>query len=139
MSMAEILRAVRALPQSEKVELVRLLLNDLAGEELLSGVRQGQEFPIYTSQFAPGAAAQLARALTGGEETIMGKNAYFISSENTEDRFDEVNSLEEAIRIARAVARESQTGDPISIEHRGRVIRQLVLMPDGRISEEEIR
>jgi hypothetical protein len=69
----------------------------------------------------------------------MKLNAFCIISETTEDRFDEVDSLEEAIRIARAVARESQAGDPVSIEHRGRVIRQLVLMPDGRVAEEEIR
>lgn len=69
----------------------------------------------------------------------MKPNAYCIISETTEDRFDEVDSLEEAIRIARAVACESQAGDPVSIEHRGRVIRQLVLMPDGRVAEEEIR
>ena len=69
----------------------------------------------------------------------MNANAYCIISETTEDRFDEVDSLEEAIRVARAVARESQAGDPVSIEHRGRVIRQLVLLPDGSVSEEEIR
>jgi hypothetical protein len=69
----------------------------------------------------------------------MNPNAYCIISETTEDRFDEADSLEEAIRIARAVAREGQAGDPVSIEHRRRVIRQLVLMPDGIISEEEIR
>ena len=67
----------------------------------------------------------------------MNPNAYCIISETTEDRFDEVDSLEEAIRIARALARESQAGEPVSIEHQGRVIRQLVLMPDGRVSEEE--
>jgi hypothetical protein len=49
-----------------------------------------------------------------------------------------VDSLDEAIRIARGLARESQAGDPVSIEHWGRVIRQLMLMPDGRVSEEEI-
>jgi len=69
----------------------------------------------------------------------MNLNSYCIISETTEDRFDEVDSLDEAIRIARALARESQAGDPVSIEHRGRVIRQLVLMPDGRVSDEEIR
>ena len=69
----------------------------------------------------------------------MNPNAYCIISETTEDRFDEADTLEEAIRIARAVARDGQAGDPVSIEHRGRVIRQLVLLPDGMISEEEIR
>ena len=68
----------------------------------------------------------------------MNPNAYCIISETTEDRFDEADSLEEAIRIARALARESQAGDPVSIEHRGKVIRQLVLMPDGIVAEEDI-
>jgi len=77
--------------------------------------------------------------LTVREEADMNPNAYCIISETTEDRFDEADSLEEALRIARTLARESQAGDPVSIEHRGKVIRQLVLMPDGRISEEEIR
>jgi len=63
MSITEILPAVRALPRSEKFRLVRLLLDDLAGEELLSGLKQGQEFPIETPEFAPGAAAQLASFL----------------------------------------------------------------------------
>jgi DNA integrity scanning protein DisA with diadenylate cyclase activity len=67
----------------------------------------------------------------------MNPKAYCIISETTEDRFDETDSLEEAIRIARAVARKSQAGALISIEHRGRVIRQLVLLPDGRVAEEE--
>lgn len=68
----------------------------------------------------------------------MKAKAYSIISETTEDRFDEVDSLEEAIHIARTLASESQAGEPVSIEHRGRVIRQLMLMPDGRVSEEEI-
>lgn len=68
----------------------------------------------------------------------MKANAYCIISETTEDRFDEVDNLEEAIRIARAVARENQASEPVSIEHRGRVIRQLVLLPNGRVSEKEI-
>jgi hypothetical protein len=69
----------------------------------------------------------------------MNTKAYCIISETTEDRFDEVDNLEEAVRIARTLVRESQAGDPVSIEHRGRVIRQLVLLPDGSVSEEEIR
>jgi hypothetical protein len=69
----------------------------------------------------------------------MNPRAYCIINETTEDRFDETDSLEEAIRIARTVARESQTGQPVSIEHQGRVIRQLILTPDGNLSEEVIR
>jgi hypothetical protein len=69
----------------------------------------------------------------------MNSNAYCVISETTEDRFDEADSLEEAVRIARAVVREGPAGDPVSIEYRGRVIRQMVLLPDGRVAEEEIR
>jgi len=68
MSIAEIIPAVRALPRSEKFKLVRLLLDDLAGEEPLSMLKQGQEFPIYTPEFVPGAAAQLARLLEEQEK-----------------------------------------------------------------------
>ena len=63
MSIAEIIPAVRALPRSEKFRLAQLLLDDLAAEELLTGLQQGQECPIYTPEFAPGAAAQLATLL----------------------------------------------------------------------------
>jgi hypothetical protein len=63
MSIAEILPAVRALPHSEKLRLARLLLDDLTAEELLAMVKQGKEFPIYTPEFVPGAAAQLATLL----------------------------------------------------------------------------
>ncbi len=63
MSIVEILPAVRALSRNEKFRLARLLLDDLAGEELLSGIKQGQEFPLHTPEFAPGAAAQLATLL----------------------------------------------------------------------------
>jgi hypothetical protein len=61
MSITEIIPAVRALPRSEQFRLARLLLDELAGEELLSTLEQGQAFPMSTSEFAPGAAAQLAR------------------------------------------------------------------------------
>jgi hypothetical protein len=63
MSITEILPAVRALPRSDKFKLARLLLDDLAGEELLSSLKPGQEFPLYTPEVAPGAAAQLATLL----------------------------------------------------------------------------
>jgi uncharacterized iron-regulated protein len=64
--------------------------------------------------------------------------AYCIISETTEDRVNETDSPEEAIRIARSLVREGQAGEPVSIEHRGKGIRQLVLMPDGKVEEEVI-
>ena len=68
----------------------------------------------------------------------MISNAYCIISETTEGRLDETESFEEAIRIARSLVREGQAGEPVSIEQRGKVIRQLVLMPDGKVEEEAI-
>ena len=65
----------------------------------------------------------------------MLSDAYCIISETTEDRFDETDSLEEAIRIARCLARDGQAGESISIEHRGKVIRQWVRKPDGKVEE----
>jgi len=69
----------------------------------------------------------------------MRTHLYHVISETSEDRFGETDSFEEAVRIARSAAREGQAGDPVSIEHRGKVIRQLVLLPDGRVAEEDIR
>ena len=63
MSIAEIIRAVRALLRSEKFQIAQMLLDDLAKEELPAAFTEGHIFPIYTPEFAPDAAAQLARAL----------------------------------------------------------------------------
>jgi hypothetical protein len=41
-------------------------------------------------------------------------------------------------RIARSAAHEGQAGEPVSIEHRGKVVRQLVLGLDGKVQEETI-
>ena len=69
----------------------------------------------------------------------MTRGTYYIISETTEDRFDEVDSLDEALRIARDLVKESRAGDPVSIEHNGRVIRQFVLTPEGEVEEEAVR
>lgn len=66
----------------------------------------------------------------------MAQALYCIISETTEDRFGEVESLDEAVRIARTVVREGRPGDPISIEYDGKVIRQFVLTAEGRVEEE---
>jgi hypothetical protein len=60
---------------------------------------------------------------------------YYITSENTEDRFDSTDNLQEAIRIAREVAQQGQAGDPVCIEHKGKNIRQFVLMHNGKVEE----
>jgi len=68
----------------------------------------------------------------------MSQGLYYIVSETTEDHFDETSSLDEALRIARESARGGQAGDPVSIEHDGRVICQFVLTPEGEVEEESI-
>ena len=62
-SIAEIIPAIRALSRDEKFQLAQLLLEDLASEELPAMFKEGQVYPIYTPEYAPGAAAQLARVL----------------------------------------------------------------------------
>ncbi len=69
----------------------------------------------------------------------MTRGSYYIISETTEDRFDEADSLDEALRIARDVVKESQAGEPVLIEYHGRVIRQLVLTPEGEVEETPVR
>jgi hypothetical protein len=66
----------------------------------------------------------------------MGSKPYAIVSETTEDRFDEADTLEAAVRIARSLARD--TGEPVLVEHKGRVIRHLVRQPGGGVTEQEV-
>ena len=63
-------------------------------------------------------------------------NQFYITSENTEDRFDSTDNLQDAIRIAREMAQEAPAGELVCIEHQGKNIRQFVLMPNGKVKEE---
>ena len=63
LSIAEIIQAVHALLRSEKFQVAHMLLDDLAKEELLAAFTEGHVFPIYTPEYSPNAAAQLAEAL----------------------------------------------------------------------------
>ena len=63
---------------------------------------------------------------------------FYINSENTEDTFDSTDNLQDAIRIAREVAQQGEAGDPVCIEHKGKNIRQFVLMPNGEVAEEAL-
>jgi hypothetical protein len=67
MSIAEIIPAVQALSRDEKIQLAQMLLEDLGGKERLSTFKDGQIYPIYTPEYAPGAAAQLAKLLMEDE------------------------------------------------------------------------
>ena len=63
MLIAEIIPSVRGLSRGEKFQLAQILLQDLASEELPALFREGQVYPIYTPEYAPDAAAQLAQVL----------------------------------------------------------------------------
>jgi len=63
MSIADMIPAVRELSRSEKFQLARMLLEDLASEELPETFKEGHIYPIYTPEYAPNAAAQLAKLL----------------------------------------------------------------------------
>ncbi len=63
MSIAEIIPVVQTLSRGEKFHLAQLLLEDLAKEELPAVFKEGQIYPIYTPEYSPNAAAQLARLL----------------------------------------------------------------------------
>lgn len=63
MSIAEIMSAARELPVDEKRKLAQTLLEDLANGEPEAMFREGHVYHIYTPEFAPGTAAQLAELL----------------------------------------------------------------------------
>jgi hypothetical protein len=64
MSIAEIIPEALALSRSEKFQLARLLLDNLANEEPTFSV--GAIYPIHTPAYSPGAATQLAQILQEG-------------------------------------------------------------------------
>jgi hypothetical protein len=63
MSITEIIPAVRGLSRGEQFRLAQMLLEDLAREEQQPVFKEGQVYPIYTPEYAPHAAAQLAQLL----------------------------------------------------------------------------
>jgi len=63
MSITEIISAARALTKDERRKLAQTLLEDLANEEPETVFQDGHVFPIYTPEFAPNVASQLAQIL----------------------------------------------------------------------------
>jgi len=62
---------------------------------------------------------------------------YYVVNENTEDTFGPAEDLEGAVRLAREVASQGQTGDLVSVlESNGLAVRQFVRMPDGTVAEQ---
>ena len=64
---------------------------------------------------------------------------FYVTNESTEDTFGATDDLEEAIRIARQVAKNGQAGDLVLVESsEGKGVRQFVLTPDGTVAEKEV-
>ena len=68
----------------------------------------------------------------------MACEAYYITNETSEDRLDSADTLQEALAIARNLAREGSPNEPVCIEHRGKNVRQVVLTPEGDVREETL-
>lgn len=66
MSVAEIMPVLQSLSRTERVQLAKLLIDDLAKEDPL-GFVAGRVFPIHTPEYSPEAARQLAQVLLDDE------------------------------------------------------------------------
>ncbi len=64
---------------------------------------------------------------------------YYVTNESTEDTFGATDNLQEAIQIAKNVAKTGQAGDLVLVESSdGKGVLQFVLTSDGRITEQEV-
>jgi hypothetical protein len=64
---------------------------------------------------------------------------FYVTNEGTEDTFGATDDLQEAIRIAREVAKNGPAGDLVLVESsQGKGVRQFVLTPDGTVAEKEV-
>lgn len=64
---------------------------------------------------------------------------FYVTNESTEDTFGATDDLQEAIRIAREVAKNGQVGDLVLVESSdGKGVRQFVLTPDRTVAEKEV-
>jgi hypothetical protein len=64
---------------------------------------------------------------------------FYVTNESTEDTFGATDDLQEAIQIAKEVARTGQAGDLVLVESsEGKGVKQFVLTPDGTIAEKDV-
>jgi hypothetical protein len=69
----------------------------------------------------------------------MNMHLFYIVNESTEDTLESTDNLQDAIRVAREAAKQGQAGDPVCIlESGGKAVRQFVLLPDGKVTEETL-
>jgi hypothetical protein len=64
---------------------------------------------------------------------------FYVTNESTEDTFGATDDLQEAIRIAKDVARTGQAGDLVLVESsEGKGVKQFMLTPEGTIAEKDV-
>jgi len=64
---------------------------------------------------------------------------FYVTCEGNEDTFGPTDSLPDAIRLAKDVAKSGKPGELVLIESaEGRGIMQFVLKPDGTIAENSV-
>jgi hypothetical protein len=63
MSIAELLPKLQALPRAERLQLIQLLIVDLAREEGVPLVELGAAYPVWSPHQAYGAAAAMLKVL----------------------------------------------------------------------------
>lgn len=64
---------------------------------------------------------------------------FYVTNESTEDTFGATDDLQEAIRIAKEVARTGPAGDLVLVESsEGKGVKQFVLTPEGTIEERAV-
>ena len=63
MSMTELYSVVQALPRGEKLRLVQLLVAELARDEGICALQEGDQYPIWTPYDSFDAAQALLQAL----------------------------------------------------------------------------
>jgi hypothetical protein len=64
---------------------------------------------------------------------------FYVTNESTEDTFGATDDLQEAIQIAKEVARTGQAGDLVLVESsEGKGVKQFMLTTEGTIAEKDV-
>lgn len=70
MSLAELLPSVQTLPRADRMRLAQFLIAELAREEGVEPLREGDSYPVWTPLGAYDAAAVMLQALNTPGEAV---------------------------------------------------------------------